>query len=349
MKMIYRIIVAAALIATIIGLTACGNISYYYQATKGQLDLLRKRTPVSQLINDRETPEPLRQRLILADQIRRYGISQLGLEGSKGFSQYSDLGRKYVTWNIVAAPEYSVNPKTWCFPIAGCVAYKGFFKQSQAIEEADLLRDQGYDILLYGVSAYSTLGWFADPLLNTFINYPDTDLAALLFHELAHQIVYVKDDSAFNEAFATAVEIEVLNNWLIQKGNQTEILALQQMREKQNRITEMVLDFRQRLKKAYQSPDKAQRKVELFAQMREAYEEVKQNENNTPYYDWWFSQDLDNADLIAVATYYRLVPAFSKMIENARGNLAEFFNQVKILANKSPSDRDAALARLSLP
>ena len=218
MKVIRRIIIAIALVGTVAGLSACGNISYYYQATKGQLELLRKRTPVSQLIDDPSTPAALRQRLILADEIRGFGIGQLRLEDSKGYSQYSDVGRKYVTWNVVAAPQYAIHPKTWCFPIAGCVAYKGFFSQSQASEEADLLREQGYDVLLYGVSAYSTLGWFADPLLNTFINYPDTDLAALLFHELAHQIVYVKDDSAFNEAFATAVEIEVLNRWLVRAG-----------------------------------------------------------------------------------------------------------------------------------
>ena len=341
-----RIIIVIIVFASIIGLTACGQISYYYQATKGQLSLLSKRQLVQELLTNPDTAEDLRKKLTLAEEIRCFGAQRLALEHSKGFTQYADLGRKYVTWNVVAAPQYSTAPKTWCFPIAGCVAYKGFFKQAAADREADTLRQQGYDVLTYGVSAYSTLGWFDDPLLNTFIHYKEANLAALIFHELAHQIVYVKDDSGFNEAFATAVEIELLNQWLDENSNAEEIDALQDLREKQNKITEMVLNYRDRLETAYGESDRAKQKIALFSQMRKDYEQIKREGNDTPYYNWWFSQELDNADLVTVSTYYQLVPAFRNMIDQA-ADLIDFFHQVKELSRLDKEERDQALMKWS--
>ena len=290
MKIFLRIIVVSALISLTLGLTGCGSLGYYYQATKGQLSLLVKRQPISSLIDDASVSPTLRGQLVLADKVRKYGVQQLGLTGNKTFSQYADIERRYVTWNVVAAPEYSVEPKTWCFPIAGCVAYKGFFKESLAQREAHQLAQSGFDVLVYGVSAYSTLGWFDDPLLNTFIHYDDTDLAALIFHELSHQIVYVQDGSEFNEAFATAVEIELLDRWLNGRGETRKINLIKSRREKQAAITEMVLSYRSRLQQAYVAEDRSERKMVLFEEMKQEYLRTQDQGLGTPYYDWWFSR-----------------------------------------------------------
>jgi len=321
-------------------------MGYYFQAAQGQIQLLNKRQPVAGLIDDEATPEKLRQQLRQATAIRQYAIAQMHFNGDPGFSQYTDLQRPYVSWNVVAAPHYSVEPKTWCFPIAGCVAYKGYFKQSKAEQEKRALIEQGYDVLVYGVAAYSTLGWFDDPLLNTYINYPEADLAALLFHEISHQVVYLQDDSEFNEAFATAVEQVLLDRWLLQQNDAEEIEQISLNRQRKNRITEMVLEYRNRLIEAYEGTDPAADKQRLFGEMKQAYSVIKARGDGTRYYDWWFSRPLNNADLLTVSTYFRLVPAFSSMITQRNGDLPGFFDDVKELASKPKEERDQALAML---
>ncbi len=341
-----RIIFLFIALAAPVWLSGCTQAGYYYQAAKGQLEVLQNRQSIARLIDHPKTPLDLRDKLIEADQIRRYAIAQMGLEGNSGFSQYSDIKRQYVTWNVVAAPTFSIEPKTWCFPIAGCVAYKGFFEHDRAVEEQQLLIDQGYDVLLYGVAAYSTLGWFSDPLLNTFIRYPSTDLASLIFHEFAHQVVYIKDDSEFNEAFATAVEYAVLNDWLRSKGETKKISELRSLRARQNRITEMILGFRQELEIAYQQADREGQKILLFKRLKQDYLAIKERGEGTPYYDWWFSRELNNADLLSVSTYFRLVPAFTRLLDRYYGGLNGFFDEIKSLAKGEKTERDRFLESL---
>ena len=315
----------------LIAISGCSQTGYYYQAAKGQLSLLNKRTPVQQLIQNPETPEKLRQRLQLANRMRLFALDELQLGDNPGFTSYADIGRPYVTWNVVAAPAYSLTPETWCFPIAGCVSYKGYFKKSDAEEFEKELLSEGKDTLVYGVSAYSTLGWFADPLLNTFIHYQENDLAALVFHELAHQVVYVKDDSDFNEAFATAVETILLEKWLIKQGNQNAIDERAEHRKKQNRITELVLQYREKLGSAYSGSTAKTDKPRIFRELKQEYEKIKQKGQGTRYYDWWFSRPLDNADLLTVSTYFQLVPDFLKLYEKKNGDLIAFIDEVKKL------------------
>ena len=327
-----------------IAISGCSQTGYYYQAAKGQLSLLSQRTPVKQLIQDPETSEKLRQRLQLADRMRRFALDALQLSDNPGFTSYADIGRPYVTWNVVAAPAYSLTPETWCFPIAGCVSYKGYFKKSDAEEFEKTLLSEEKDTLVYGVSAYSTLGWFADPLLNTFIHYQENDLAALIFHELGHQVVYVKDDTDFNEAFATAVETILLKKWLIEQGNQIAIDERAEKEEKQNKITELVLRYREKLRTAYSGPTAEQDKPRLFAELKQEYEKVKQRGQGTRYYDWWFSRPLDNADLLTVSTYYQLVPDFLKLYEKSNSDLAVFLDEVKNLKNMERAKRRQFIA-----
>lgn len=321
-------------------------MGYYLQAANGQMQLLSKRQPVAKLINEPSTPEILREQLRLASAIREFAITEMGFDGDPGFNQYADIDRSHVSWNVVAAPLYSVEPKTWCFPIAGCVAYKGYFKKNLAQREKEKLIEQGYDVLVYGVAAYSTLGWFDDPLLNTYIGYAESDLAALIFHEISHQVVYVKDDSEFNEAFATAVELAMLDRWLLRQDDQDQIKTIAENRRRQNRITEMVLEYRAKLKAAYKGSNPAESKQQLFMEMKNVYSQIQQQDQGTKYYDWWFSRPLNNADLLTVSTYFRLVPAFSRMIEQRQGNLPLFFEDVAALAKRPKPERDQMLEEM---
>jgi len=324
-------------------ISGCSQPSYYLQAVSGQLSLLSKRTAVEKLINNPDTPQDLQQRLIKADEIRRYAVETLELGDNPGFTSYADIGRPYVTWNVVAAPAYSLQPETWCFPIAGCVSYKGYFAKADAEAfEQDLL-SEGKDTLVYGVAAYSTLGWFADPLLNTFIHYKNDDLASLIFHELAHQLVYVKDDSDFNEAFATAVEQILLERWLIQQGSEEAVTARSERRRKHNRVTEMVLHYRQQLNNAYAGEHASRDKPRLFEEMRKEYKILQADGQGTRYYDWWFSRPLDNADLLTVSTYYQLVPDFLALYEKNNHNLQQFVEAVKALKSLEKNQRRQAL------
>ena len=336
-------------------LVGCNNLSYYAQATKGQWEMVAKRQSVQTLIDDPGQPEKLVNALTKVAAIRDFASSELALPDNKTFRYYSDLGRPYAVWNVIATPAFSLSPKTWCFPIAGCVAYKGYFSKANAQALNHELVDQSYDTFLYGVSAYSTLGWFSDPILNTFVHYDELSLAGLIFHELAHQVVYVKDDSAFNEAFATALQIEGLKRWVKATQDETVFEAYMERRTKNQRITEMVLSFRDKLSRLYQGFESRkaagetldtqtmqQAKRALFESMKNQYQSMKQEGQGTRYYDWWFELPLNNAHLIAVATYYRLVPEFSRMIAQSK-DISAFFHRVEELAKLDKPTRDRSL------
>ena len=328
--------------------SGCSELGYYAQATRGQMDILAAREDISELIADSDTPDALRQRLQLAQDIRSFAIDSLALPDSEAYTSYTATGRKYVVWNVLAAPAYDLSLKTWCFPVAGCVAYKGFFTREAAVELEQQLANEDYDTFLYGVSAYSTLGWFADPVLDTFIDYPDIALASLLIHEMAHQVVYVKDDSSFNEAFATAVEQAGVREWI--SANATDVEARQYLEklERNNRITEMILAFREELATAYTTTadsELEQTKREMFAELSDRYAGIVADQGGTRYYDWWFSQDLNNAHLSAVSTYFRLVPAFTAALESA-GSYSAFYELVAEKAELPREERDRWIEEL---
>ncbi len=331
------------------GLTGCGQAGYFAQAAKGQWDVISARNKVEQLLDNPQLDSNLRQRLELVREIREFASRELHLPDNMSYRYYSETGRRYVVWNVVATPRYQLSPKTWCFPFTGCVAYKGYFAETDAADLNNKLIDQGYDTFLYGVSAYSTLGWFSDPVLDTFVNYKEEFLAKLIFHELAHQVVYVKDDSGFNEAFATAVGERGLTAWIKHRHPDQDINKLTQKNQRNAAITDLILQYRDRLTKAYEQQPQSnleQAKNEIFSEMKLTYADIQKNGQGTPYYDWWFSLDLNNAHLSSISTYHRLVPGFKKILDQA-GSYETFYSLVKKRAKLPRAEREAWLLDIS--
>jgi predicted aminopeptidase len=345
-------VVAALLMAAAVALAAgCSTLGYYYQAARGQLSLSSAAQPIGVVLQDPATPPDLRSRLETARSIREYASGDLKLPANGSYRKYADLKRPFVVWNVFAAPEFSVRLREWCFPVAGCVGYKGWFDEKAANAFAEDLRREGYDVFVYGVPAYSTLGWFDDPLLNTFIGYPRAELARLIFHELAHHVAYASGDSTFNESFATAVELEGVRRWLVQAGTEAERAEFEAMQSRRRDFLALIEHTRGRLDAAYAQPlDAAARhaaKAAEFDRLRESYGELKRRWGGFRGYDRWFAQGLGNAHLASVATYTQRVPAFDALLAREHGDLEHVYAQAKRLARLPAADRDAALDRLA--
>lgn len=315
-------------------LAGCDTLSYYGHAVSGHRDLAARAQPLATLIADPRTPQPLRAKLQSAREIRSFATRELGLPDNASYTSYADLGRRYAVWNVYAAPEFSVEPRTECFPFAGCVAYRGFFDEGAARAHAARLQGEGHDVFVAGVPAYSTLGWFDDPLLSTFIGLPDAEIARLVFHELAHQLIYVKDDTAFNESFAVAVEQEGVRRWLEATGRARELAAFRQAQERRREFTARVEESRKKLAVLYQlrlAPEAMrERKRAEFERLRAGSETLVPPEPN-------------NAFLASVAIYTQLVPAFERLLAASRGDLAAFYARVRQLAALDAAARAAAL------
>ena len=311
-------IVAAVLVG---GLTvaACATfetVDYYWQGAAGQLELLANSQPIPDVIG--KSDAALAERLKRIREIREFASRELGLPNNGSYTRYTDLGRPYVTWNVFATPELSLKPRQWCFPIAGCVNYRGYFREDEAKGEQQRLKASGDDVYIGGVPAYSTLGWFDDPVLSSFVRWPETEVARLIFHELSHQMLYVKSDSVFNESFATAVEEAGLARWLAQRKDPQ--LAQQAARADRLRVkfSELVRTTRARLYEIYGSTlsddDKRRGKAAAIAAMKAAYETEKAGEPGLGGYDRWFAQPPNNAALAAIGIYTDRVPAFRELL-----------------------------------
>jgi predicted aminopeptidase len=271
----------------------------------------------------------------------------LGLPDNKSYRTYSDIGRSYVVWNVVAAPELSVTPVHWCFPVVGCVAYRGYFKEKSARDFGAHLRARGFDVVVEPVPAYSTLGRFADPVLNTMIEYGDTELAAIIFHELAHQLLYVAGDSSFNEAFATTVEEQGLKRWLISRGQLEELRRYEASRVRQLQYLTLFRRTRAQLASLYASKVPAdtmrERKHALLEQLAKDMRSLEQSQHRRSGYDDWLEQGLNNAHLASLATYYDCVPGFERMLQEQNGDLERFYAAVRELSHQPKAQRDAAV------
>jgi predicted aminopeptidase len=342
---------ALAVLLAVGGMAGCSTLGYYWQATQGQLAMQRAARPLDEWLADPALDARLKTKLQAARTIRAFAISELGLPDNKSYTAYADLKRPFVLWNVVAAPELSLKLKQWCFPVAGCVSYKGWFSKDAAQQEADALRAQGYDVQVAGVPAYSTLGWFDDPLLNTFIQQPEGEIARLVFHELAHQLLYVKGDSTFNESFATAVEEFGVQRWLQANGTpqMREQYALFEKRKQDFRA--LLARFRGLLEQAYKSgtdDEKRARKTALFKQLREEYEVIKRDRwDGSKGYDRWFEQPLSNAHLAAIGTYTQWVPAFRALLLREGNDLPKFYAATRALSKLSKAAREQALIALA--
>ena len=328
-------------------LTGCTSPLYYAQAVSGQMEILTKRRPIEEVLADPATSPETRRQLELVQRLRDFASRELALPDNRSYRTYADLERPFAVWNVYAVPELSLEPKRWCFIIAGCVPYRGYFARDQAEQFAASLKQKGYDVYVGGVPAYSTLGWFDDPLLNTFIHKTEAELAGLLFHELAHQKIYVSGDSAFNESFATVIELEGVKRWFQQSGNAKEAEAYRQKIQRREEFTALVLKHRARLKEIYASDssdaEKRAAKVRVFEELRNDYAKLKSGWNGYAAFDNWFKQDLNNAHLAAIVLYNQYVAVFQTLLAQHGGDLATFYREVERLAQLPPDERAVVL------
>ena len=331
----------------------CSTLGYYAQSVQGHFAMLEAARPIPDVIADPQAAPPLKQRLERAQQMRTFASAQLGLPDNGSYTRYADLKRPYVVWNVFATPELSLKLKQWCYPVVGCAGYRGYFDKTAADAAADELRAEGYEVNVSGVPAYSTLGWFADPLLNTFVGGTEGQLAGLLFHELAHQVVFVGGDTTFNESFATTVEREGVRRWLAAHGSESSRQAYAEFAQRREQFLQLLLKYRALLQQNYDgtATDTAKRvrKRQLFADLQQDYAALKQGWGGYTGYDRFFAQDLTNAHLAAVGAYNDRVPAFNALLAQHQGDFPAFYAGVKQLAALAPEQRNAALDRLQSP
>lgn len=340
----------AAIVATAVLMSGCAQLEYYLQAAQGQIALLSDARPIDALLADPEVGARLKARLAKAREIRRYAARELGLPDNDSYKNYADLKRPYVLWNVVATPELSMQPERWCFPIAGCVSYRGYYNKQEAMDYAADLRHAGFDVQVAGVAAYSTLGWFNDPVLSTFIQYPDGELARLVFHELAHQVAYAKDDTQFNESFATAVEEVGVERWMSTQADERTRQKYQEFDGRKREFLALLIAYRRRLENNYASAasdaQKRAEKIRIFQSLQADYQRLKTSWGGYAGYDRWFAEPLSNAHLASVATYHDYVPAFRELLAEQK-SLGKFYRAVKALAALDATARRQQLAQLS--
>ena len=343
----YSRLFAAALLPLIGG---CANAGYYWQSVSGQFDVWRRERPIEDVIADPASAPALKDRLARVIEIRTFASRELGLPDNDSYRRYADLGRPFAVWNVFAAPEFSVLPLQSCFLFAGCVSYRGYFSRSDADQHAAALAGQGNDVYVGGVPAYSTLGWFADPVLNTFVHYPESDIARLIFHELAHQVAYAGDDTVFNESFAVAVEQEGVRRWLVRGGNAGELERFERRQRIRREFTGLIERYRGRLDALYHTrlaPDAMRdRKRRILAELESEYRTLQAGWGGYSGYDSWFTGTPNNAQMASVAAYSQLVPAFEALLAREGGNLVRFYAAVQELAALPRAERDAQLRAL---
>ncbi|MFZ4966951.1 aminopeptidase [Pseudomonas sp. Mn2068] len=336
----------AGLLLLLVG--GCSSVSYYSQLAGGQLSLLRAREPVAAVIADPSRAPRLREHLVHSQEARTFASQQLHLPDNRSYRLYADIKRPYVVWNVFATPEFSLTPQSHCFPIAGCVAYRGYYDQGAARGEAALQRQQGLDVYIGGVEAYSTLGWFDDPILNSMLNWGDERLATLIFHELAHQRFYVKDDTEFNESYANFVEQEGTRQWRAARGLPP---AKANDVAQKDQFIELVLHTRERLQALYALPlpveQMRERKAAEFERLRQEYRRVQATQwAGDKRYDAWINSPLNNAKLLPFGLYDQWVPAFAALFRQVNGDWPAFFTAVERLGNLPVAERKAALRQL---
>jgi len=338
--------------ATVCLTSGCSTLGYYAQSVGGHLDLLRSARPVPQWLADGEATPSLKERLALSQRIRDFAVSELGLPDNPSYRRYADLKRNAAVWNVVAAPELSLTLKTWCFPVVGCVGYRGYFDRAAADSFAEEQRAAGLEVGVYGVPAYSTLGalpgeFFSDPLLNTFIQFPEGELARIIFHELSHQVAYAKGDTMFNESFATAVERIGGARWLAERATPQAREEYERFDSRRREFRALTQKYRERLDAVYKGPEddahKRAAKAALMARMRAEYETLKTTAwGGFSGYDAWFAR-ANNASFGVLAAYTELVPAFEALFEREGRDFKRFYAEVNRLAALSKAERRIAL------
>lgn len=347
-----------AIVAAVFGLSGCADLGYYWQSVSGHVGMMEAARPVRDWLTDSHTPDKLKARLELAQRIRRFAVTELDEPDNASYHRYADLHRSAVVWNVVAAPQYSLTLKTWCFPVAGCVGYRGYFDEAAARREAARLKAQGLQVSVYGVPAYSTLGWMnwagGDPLLNTFIHYPEGELARIIFHELAHQVVYVAGDTVFNESYATTVERLGSARWLAERASPAAREEYARFDARRQQFRALTQATRRQLAEIYKG-DKtsaADRSAmttlqnSAMQEFRDHYAKLKASWAGYAGYDAWVA-GANNASFGALAAYDELVPAFEALFAREGGSWPRFYDAVKRLAALPKDERIKALETIA--
>ena len=315
---------------------SCSSVGYYWQAVNGHAEILNSEKPIAEVIADNSIRPAVRQKLKQVQAIRQFASHELALPDNNSYTQYVDLQRPYALWNVVATPRFSLQPKQWCFLFVGCMSYRGYYDKHQAETYAESLRVQGYDVMVSGARAYSTLGWFDDPLLSTMLFKDNARLAGIIFHELAHQRVYKKGFSAFNEAFAMTVEFEGVIKWLAAKNDTAGIKKYKKEIKHQLEFNQLLRATREKLNQVYaeniDEEQKGRRKQQIFAELKHNYQQLKQRWGGDSEYDAWMSQNLNNAFLALVGTYYDDIPYFRKILKDNHADFARFYQIVSAMS-----------------
>jgi len=343
---------AILVLATLLGLSACESVGFYSQVVKGHSQIMLQREPINDVVKKTSTDEELRRKLSIIKRARLFAIDTLKLPDNGSYTQYVDTGRPYVVWNVVATRPYSIQPIEHCFPVAGCVSYRGYFKKAAAEAYSEKLKTKGYDVIISGASAYSTLGWFSDPVLNTMLYRSDLSLAGLVFHELSHQEVYKAGDTAFNESFATTVELAGVRAWAATEIKQHDLTQYKAAKSRSAEVVKLILEHRNKIGAAYRKIDPknteklAEVKKQGFAELRAAYKKLRANGGGSKGYDRWFEKPINNASLVLFGDYHGWVSAFDVLLEQADGDWKRFYQSVADLADLDKSARRKKLMDL---
>jgi predicted aminopeptidase len=354
------------LVGTVATVSGCHTVGFYGQALKGQYQIFAHEEKIEKLLADPGTTNELRQRLVVLEDLRAFARQDLKLPVDSHYRKYADVHRRYVVWNVEAAPEFSLEPKTWWYPLVGSLEYRGYFSREGATNYAGYLRRKGYDVSVGGVEAYSTLGWFKDPVLNTFVFEPDADLAEIIFHELGHQRVFARGDTDFNEAFATSVGEEGARRWLKSKGNAEALEKYLGHLETTRAFVHLTMKTRERLVALYGDKQTAAGKLKatdknngtsiarlredkqrIIDDMRREYDDSKAHWKSQDDYEGWFKHPINNAHLNSVAAYYDLVPGFEQLLAENGGDLEKFYAAADTLSKKPKDERHSALRQLA--
>ncbi len=349
-----------------LGLCGCHTLSFYGQAVKGQYQIFAHQKSIDKLITAPDTSPRLKERLELLRDLRAFAKADLSLPTDHQYRKYVDVQRPFVVWNVEAAPEFSMEPKTWWYPLLGSLQYRGYFSKSGATNYAAFLRSEGYDVSVGGVEAYSTLGWFKDPVLNTFIFESDADLAEIIFHELGHQRLFARGDTDFNEAFATTVGQEGARRWLKARGNNLGLNDYLAHLHRSDQFVHLVMRTRAQLLQLYgdeqtedgkikarskkdspPSDQLRQQKKKLLAGMQDEYARLKSEWGGDTEYDGWFAHSINNAQLNSVAAYYDLVPGFEQLLAANGGDVEKFYEAAERLSKRPKPDRHEELKILA--
>jgi predicted aminopeptidase len=364
-KLVKRLVAGFFLLVVVATVSGCHTLGFYSQAVRGQYQIIANEQRIDKLLAGAQTPAQLKGRLELLQRLRVFAKSNLKLPTDHHYEKYTDLRRPFVVWNVEAAPEFSLQPKSWWYPLVGSLEYRGYFTHAGATNYARSLRNDGYDVSVGGVQAYSTLGWFEDPVLNTFIFESDAELAEIIFHELGHQRLFAHGDTDFNEAFATTVGEEGARRWLQTHGDAATLQQYQAHLDRNMAFVHLVMSTRARLAALYgdvRGPDgklKASRrltmpaeelrrqKAQIFQQMATQFQALRKQWGGDPEFDGWFKHPINNAQLNSVAAYYDFVPGFEQLLANSGGDMEKFYQAAETLSKKPKPDRHRELKALS--